>query len=76
MGIGISIFLTAVGAILAFAITDTNPNDAINLPVIGYILMVVGVIGVIISLVLMNQRTNTSHRVVEERRYRDDGNAY
>ncbi|MGI8531651.1 MAG: DUF6458 family protein [Geodermatophilaceae bacterium] len=76
MGIGISIFLTAVGAILAFAITDTNPNDAINLPVIGYILMVVGVIGVIISLVLMNQRTNTSHRVVEERRYRDDGTAY
>ena len=76
MGIGISIFLTAVGAILAFAITDTNPNDAINLPVVGYILMVVGVIGVIISLVLMNQRTNTSHRVVEERRYRDDGNAY
>lgn len=74
MGVGISIFLLALGAILAFAVTgDVNGLD---LDVVGFILMGVGVVGIIISLVMMNQRSNTSHRVVEERRYRDDGTLY
>ncbi|MBA3417881.1 MAG: DUF6458 family protein [Geodermatophilaceae bacterium] len=75
MGVGISIFLLALGAILAFAI-DSDVVDGINLGIVGFVLMAVGVIGIIISLVLMNQRSNTSHRVVEERRYRDDGTLY
>ncbi len=74
MGIGISIFLLALGGILAFAVT--GQVSGIDLTVVGYILMVVGVLGIILSLVLMNQRGNTSHRVVEERRYRDDGTLY
>jgi len=74
MGIGISIFLLAVGAILAFAIT--GDVSGVDLAVVGFILMAAGVIGIIISLVMMNQRSNTSHRVVEERRYRDDGTLY
>lgn len=74
MGIGISIFLLALGGILAFAVT--TDVSGIDLGVVGFILMAVGVIGIIISLVLMNQRSNTSHRVVEERRYRDDGTLY
>ncbi len=74
MGVGISIFLLALGAILAFAVT--GEVSGIDIDVVGYVLMAVGVAGIIISLVLMNQRSNTSHRVVEERRYRDDGTLY
>ncbi len=74
MGVGISIFLLALGAILAFAVT--GEVSGIDIDVVGFVLMAVGVVGIIISLVLMNQRSNTSHRVVEERRYRDDGTLY
>lgn len=74
MGIGISIFLVALGAILAFAVN--TEVSGLDIAVVGWILMGVGVIGIIISLVMMNQRSNTSHRVVEERRYRDDGTLY
>lgn len=74
MGIGISIFLLALGAILAFAVSADI--SGIDVAVVGWILMGVGVVGIIISLVMMNQSRNTSHRVVEERRYRDDGTLY
>jgi hypothetical protein len=65
MGIGGGIFLIVVGAILAFAISDSV--DAIDLAMIGYICMAAGVLALIISLVLNAQRTNTTHREVIER---------
>ena len=65
MGIGGGIFLIVVGAILAFAISDSV--DAIDLAMIGYICMAAGVLALIISLVMHAQRTNTSHREVIER---------
>jgi hypothetical protein len=49
MGIGVSLFLIAVGAILAFAVSAAV--DGINLEVVGWILMGVGALGVILSLV-------------------------
>ncbi len=52
MGIGTSIFLIAVGAILRWGVADAV--EGINLPVIGLILMVVGVIGLLISLFYAN----------------------
>ena len=51
MGIGTSIFLIAVGAILRYAINDSP--DAINLQTVGLILMIVGVVGLLISLLYM-----------------------
>jgi len=48
MGIGVSIFLLAVGAILAFAVDVTT--EGVNLDTIGVILMVVGGIGLLFSL--------------------------
>ena len=52
MRIGSAIFLIALGAILAWAVTPgLIPN--VNQAMIGYILMVVGVIGLIASLVLV-----------------------
>jgi Domain of unknown function (DUF6458) len=50
MGIGTSIFLIAVGAILAFAVHVTN-TSGIDLHTIGWILMIVGGIGALLSLV-------------------------
>ena len=48
MGIGVSIFLFAVGAILAFAVeTQTR---GIDLNTVGVILMIVGAVGMLISL--------------------------
>ena len=48
MGIGISIFLLAVGAILTFAVDVTTRG--VNLDTVGVVLMVVGAIGLLMSL--------------------------
>lgn len=48
MGIGVSLFFIAVGAILAWAVNTTVTGVDIN--TVGAILMVVGVIGLLLSL--------------------------
>ena len=48
MTIGVGLFLIALGAILKFAITDSI--SGIDLPTVGLILMVVGVIGLLLAL--------------------------
>ena len=48
MGIGVSLILIAVGAVLAWAIDVSTSGFNVN--TIGYILLVVGVIGVLISM--------------------------
>ncbi|HZC25987.1 MAG TPA: DUF6458 family protein [Actinopolymorphaceae bacterium] len=59
MGIGASIFLIAVGAILAFAI-DYNVSG-IDIGVVGWILMVVGGLGLVVTLVIWAPRRRQSH---------------
>jgi uncharacterized membrane protein YvlD (DUF360 family) len=49
MGIGVSIFLIAIGAILLWAVTATVAGVSIN--TIGVILIVVGAIGLIAALI-------------------------
>lgn len=49
MGIGTSIFLIAVGAILAFAVHVTN-TSGIDINTIGWILMIVGALGAVLSV--------------------------
>jgi beta-lactamase regulating signal transducer with metallopeptidase domain len=51
VGLGTSLFLIAVGAILKFAITTTA--HGVNINTIGVILMIVGAVGLIISLFWM-----------------------
>jgi hypothetical protein len=51
MGIGMSIFLIAAGAILRYAINVTV--EGIEIDTVGLILMVVGIIGLVISLAVM-----------------------
>ncbi len=49
MGIGASVFLIALGAILAFAVEVSV--QGVDLDAVGYILMIVGIIGLIASMV-------------------------
>ena len=49
MGLGTSIFLIAVGAILDFAVYVNTPG--FNIHTVGVILMVVGVLGLLMSMI-------------------------
>ena len=49
MGIGVSVFLIALGAILLCAVNATVAGVSLN--IIGIILMVVGVVGLIAGLI-------------------------
>jgi hypothetical protein len=73
MGLGTSLVLIAIGAILEFAIRVSTPG--FNIHTVGIVLMVVGVLGLLVSLVFWNSRggfgngaarTGTRRRVVEE----------
>jgi putative Mn2+ efflux pump MntP len=68
MGLGTSLFLIAVGAVLRFAVHVTT--HGFNLHTIGVILIVVGAIGLIISLIWMASAGRRRERVV---RYDDRG---
>jgi hypothetical protein len=57
MGIGGSIFLLALGAILAFAVNADISGLDIN--IIGWILMAAGLIGLIVTLWFWNSRRRT-----------------
>ena len=78
MGIGASLFMLAVGAILAFAVSVEN-SSGFDLNTIGVILMIVGALGVVLSMVFWSswggfgrrddvvvERGTTRRRVIEE----------
>jgi hypothetical protein len=66
MGIGTSLFLIAVGAILYFAV-DADVSG-LEISTIGVILMVVGVLGLLISLFMVSSaRRGTERTVVRDR---------
>lgn len=73
MDIGTSIFLIAVGAILKFAVTASVTG--ISLATVGTILMILGIVGLVISMVLLFQRRGRAvvaqERVVERDPYVD-----
>ena len=54
MGIGINIFLFAVGAILAFAVDATVAG--LDIKVVGVILMIAGAVGLILTLAVFAPR--------------------
>ena len=49
MGIGVSLILIAVGAVLAFAVHVTTSGFNVN--TVGYILLIVGAVGALLSLI-------------------------
>jgi hypothetical protein len=72
MGIGASLFLIAIGAILTFA-TDWAVSG-IDVDMIGIILMIVGALGLVLTLVVWGPRRRAAAGpgVVEERRVYDE----
>jgi hypothetical protein len=73
MGIGVSVFLLAVGAILAFAVDFEVSGLDIN--TIGVILMIVGALGLLISALFLSSfspygsRRGDRETVVREERF-------
>ena len=83
MGIGGSIFMLAIGAIITFAFNIRV--GWLDLDVVGWVLMAAGAIGLLVTLTIFNSRRRTvvattqvdplaaDRRVVEERaRYESD----
>jgi hypothetical protein len=62
VGLGTSIFLIAVGAILRFAVTATVAG--ISIQTVGVILMVVGVLGLFLSFIFWSSWGWRGRRVV------------
>ena len=52
MGIGTSLFLLAVGAILTYAVNVTV--SGLDLNAVGIILMIIGAVGIIVSVIYWN----------------------
>ena len=74
MGIGVSIFLLALGAILTFAVSSTN-LAGVDIHVVGVILMAAGLLGLVMFLAVFGPRarrgTVVEDTVVRERGIRD-----
>lgn len=72
MGIGASIFLIALGLVLALAVEFDVAG--IDIQVIGWILTIVGIVGLIMTMLVWGPRRRSAVRgdVVEERRVYDD----
>jgi hypothetical protein len=71
MGVGVSLILVAVGAVLAWAVDVSTSGFNVN--TVGYILLVVGIIGLILSMIFWSSwagpgffAQGRSRRVVEE----------
>lgn len=64
MGIGVSIFLLAIGAILTFAVNAEV--SGLDVSMIGLILMIAGGVGLLLTLLVWGPRDRTAReRVVE-----------
>src|SRR5450759_3580898 len=64
MPLGTSMFLIALGAILRYAVTASV--SGLSLPTIGLILMIVGIAGVVLSLLYMLSWSGRRGAVVRE----------
>jgi hypothetical protein len=70
MGIGVSVFLIALGLILAVA--TSFELAGLDIQVVGWILVAAGVLGLIMTLVVWGPRRRAARAdVVEERRVYD-----
>lgn len=70
MGIGVSVFLLAIGAILAFAVDLTV--SGLDLATVGVILMIVGAIGLVTSMLIFGRDSVGRRSVVTDTYVEDD----
>jgi hypothetical protein len=72
MGLGVGLILAAVGAVLAFAV-DTQVSG-VNIHTIGWILLIVGIVGILLSLVFWSSWAGPGYWS-RRRTYYDEGPA-
>jgi phosphate/sulfate permease len=73
MGLPVSLILIAVGAILAWAVNvDTN---GVNVNTIGWILLVVGIVGAILSMIFWSTWAGPGYWSRRRTTYVDEGPA-
>ena len=73
MGIGTSIVVMAIGAIMTFAV-ETDSSNGFNINTAGIILMILGAIGLLVSLAVWGprrRRMTTVERGPGVARYRE-----
>jgi hypothetical protein len=70
MGLGVGIFLIAVGAILAFAVHATT--SGVNIHTVGWILMAVGLVSILLSLFFWESWAGPGY-LSRRRTYVDEG---
>ena len=74
MGLGVGIFLAAVGAVLAFAVSKTV--SGVDIHTIGWILMIVGIVGIVLSMIFWSSWAGPGYWSGRRRTtYVDDGSA-
>jgi hypothetical protein len=71
MGLGVGIFLIAVGAILTFAVNATS--TAVNVDAVGWILMGVGLVSILLSLLFWQTWAGPGYWSRRRTTYVDDG---
>jgi beta-lactamase regulating signal transducer with metallopeptidase domain len=64
MGIGVSLFLIAAGAVLKFAVSGTV--SGLDISVVGVILMIVGAVGLVLSLILLASARTRRTTIVQQ----------
>jgi uncharacterized membrane protein HdeD (DUF308 family) len=69
MGIGVGIFLIVIGLILLLDVIEQFPDaiaNVIDVQTLGWICLIVGILGIVLALVMNRQRSRTTH--IQERR--------
>jgi uncharacterized protein DUF6458 len=71
MGLGVGILLAAVGAVLAFAVSATV--SGVNIHAIGWILLIVGIVGILLSMIFWSSWAGPGYFTSRRRTYIDEG---
>ena len=70
MGLGVGIFLAAIGAILIWAVSADV--SGVNIHAVGWILLIVGIVGIILSMIFWSSWAGPGY-FTRRRTYVDDG---
>lgn len=71
MGLGVSLILIAVGAVLIWAVDVTS--NGVNVNAVGVVLLIVGLVGALLSMVFWSSWAGPGYFASRRRTYVDEG---
>ncbi len=71
MGLGVSLFLIAAGAILAWAVNASV--SGVNIHAVGWILLVIGIVGAVLSMIFWSSWVGPGYGSRRRGPYVDEG---